>query len=136
MKDNIIEFMNKIEFINKEIAIYKDEKKGIMFPLNLGHMLTKVDYMELEKQEYEISKFQNKIEDLEYKIIDIEKPVPKNTITGKEEDKYTITTKKVSVRQVWNVVNALGTYKSFNNKEEAMKLAEEINNKIIENINK
>lgn len=131
MKDNIIEFMSKVEFVNKEIAIYKDEEKGIMFPLNLGHMLIRVDYMELEKQEYEIAKFQNKIEDLEYNIIDIEKPVPKNTITGKEEDKYTITTKKVSVRQVWNVVNALGTYKSFNNKEEAIETAKAYNKTIM-----
>lgn len=134
MKDNIIEFMNKVEMLSKEISIYKDEEKGIIFPLNTVNLLARVDYLELDKQEYTVAKFQNKIEDLSYTIEEIERPVPKNEITKKEEDKFTITTKKVSVRKVWNVSNGAGIIKSFTKKEDAIKLVEEINNKVLDKL--
>lgn len=134
MKDNIIEFMNKTEMLSKEISIYKDEEKGIIFPLNTVNLLARVDYLELDKQEYTVAKFQNKIEDLSYTIEEIERPVPKNEITKKEEDKFTITTKKVSVRKVWNVSNGAGIIKSFTKKEDAIKLVEEINNKVLDKL--
>lgn len=134
MKDNIIEFMNKTEMLSKEISIYKDEEKGIIFPLNTVNLLARVDYLELDKQEYTVAKFQNKIEDLSYTIEEIERPVPKNEITKKEEDKFTITNKKVSVRKVWNVSNGAGIIKSFTKKEDAIKLVEEINNKVLDKL--
>lgn len=127
MQDNIIEFNKKVSIINKDYAMYKDEEKGIMFPLNTVNLLARVDYLELSKEEYEKAKFEIKIEDLEYNIIEIERPVPKNTITKKDSDKYTIVNSKVKVRQVWNVSNALGIKKSFTNKEEAMELAKSLN---------
>lgn len=131
MQDNILEFMDKVEILNKDLSIYRDKEKGSIFVLNTVHLVARVDYLELDKQEYTIAKFQKKIEDLDYKIEDIDRPVPKNEITKKDEDKYTITNKKVSVRKVWNVSNGAGTYKSFTNKEDAMNLAEEINLKVI-----
>lgn len=131
MQDNILEFMDKVEILNKDLSIYRDKEKGIIFVLNTVHLVARVDYLELDKQEYTIAKFQKKIEDLDYEIEEIERPVPKNEITKKDEDKYTITNKKVSVRKVWNVSNGAGTYKSFTNKEDAMNLAEEINLKVI-----
>lgn len=127
MQDNIIEFNKKVSIINKDYAMYKDEEKGIMFPLNTVNLLARVDYLELSKEEYEKAKFEMKIEDLEYNIIETTRPVPKNTITKKDSDKYTIVDSKVKVRQVWNVSNALGIKKSFTNKEEAMQLAESLN---------
>lgn len=127
MQDNILEFNKKVSIINKDYAMYRDEEKGIMFPLNTVNLLARVDYLELSKEEYEKAKFEMKIEDLEYNIIEIERPVPKNTITKKDSDKYTIVNSKVKVRQVWNVSNALGIKKSFTNKEEAIKLAESLN---------
>lgn len=131
MQDNILEFMDKVEILNKDLSIYRDKEKGSIFVLNTVHLVARVDYLELDKQEYTIAKFQKKIEDLDYEIEDIDRPVPKNEITKKDEDKYTITNKKVSVRKVWNVSNGAGTYKSFTNKEDAMNLAEEINLKVI-----
>lgn len=127
MQDNIIEFNKKVSIINKDYAMYKDEKKGIMFPLNTVNLLARVDYLELSKEEYEKAKFEMKIDNLEYNIIETTRPVPKNTITKKDSDKYTIVESKVKVRQVWNVSNALGIKKSFTNKEEAMELAESLN---------
>ena len=127
MQDNIIEFNKKVSIINKDYAMYKDEEKGIMFPLNTVNLLARVDYLELSKEEYEKARFEMKIDNLEYNIIETTRPVPKNTITKKDSDKYTIVDSKVSVRQVWNVSNALGIKKSFKNKEEAMQLAESLN---------
>lgn len=127
MQDNIIEFNKKVSIINKDYAMYKDEEKGVMFPLNTVNLLARVDYLELSKEEYEKARFEMKIENLEYNIIETTRPVPKNTITKKDSDKYTIVDSKVSVRQVWNVSNALGIKKSFTNKEEAMQLAESLN---------
>lgn len=127
MQDNILEFNKKVSIINKDYAMYKDEEKGIMFPLNTVNMLARVDYLELSKEEYEKARFERKIDNLEYNIIETTRPVPKNTITKKDSDKYTIVDSKVKVRQVWNVSNALGIKKSFTNKEEAMKLAESLN---------
>ena len=128
METNIIDFMNNIEIINKDLSKYEDDKR--MFYLNTVNLLPRVDYYELSKEEYTKAKFEKKIEDLEYNIINVKRPVPKNVITKKEEDKYTIVDSDVAVRQVWNVLNAAGVYKSFTNKEDAFKLANEIDEKI------
>lgn len=132
MQDSIIEFTNKVEIINKDLAIYKDMEKGIIFPLNTINLLARVEYIEADKNQYETLKFQKKIEDLEYNIINIKRPVPKNEITKKEEDKTTLIDSEIAVRQIWNVSNTIGVFKSFTNKEEAIKLVEETNKKILE----
>ena len=126
------EFMENVEIFGKEFSIYEDKEKGVIFPLNTVHLLARVDYLELTKEEYASAKFQKKIEDLDYEIINVKKPVPKNEITGKDEDKFTITEKEVAVRRIWNVSNTAGAFKSYTNKEDAMEKAKEINNKIFE----
>lgn len=126
------EFMENVEILGKEFSIYTDKEKGVSFPLNTVHLLTRVDMLELTKEEYQVAKFQKKIEDLDYKIENIKKAVPKNEITGKDEDKFTITEKEVAVRRVWNVSNTAGAFKSYTSKEDAMEKSKEINNKIFE----
>lgn len=121
MKDNLIDFMSKIEIINKDLARYKDEEKGIVFSLNTIQLLPRLDYLELDKTQFETQKFEQKIDNLEYNIINVDKPASKYARTKKEEDKFVIENQKVAVRQVWNVVNALGLHKSYNNKDEALK---------------
>lgn len=126
------EFIKNTNILGKEFSIYTDEEKGVSFPLNTVNLLTRVDYLELTKEEYISAKFQKKIEDLDYEIINIKKPVPKNEITGKDEDKFTITEKEVAVRRIWNVSNTAGAFKSYTSKEDAMEKSKEINNKIFE----
>lgn len=133
MLGNIQELMSKITIRDKDFSIYEDNEKGIMFVLNTVQLLARVDYLELDKEQYKVSKFQQKIDDLEYNIVNIKKPIPKSEITGKEEDKLIITEKEVAVRQIWNVSNGLGIFKSFINKEDAFKLAKEINDNIFKN---
>lgn len=132
MSNSIEEFMDKIIVKGKDYTIYNDEEKGIIFPLNTINLLARLDYLELDKQQYEGALFQKKIEEGNYDIINIKRPVPKNEITGKDEDKTTLVDREIAVRQVWNVSNGAGVFKSFNNKEEAIKYTNEINNKVFE----
>ena len=132
MSNNIEEFMDKIIVKGKDYTIYNDDEKGIIFPLNTINLLARLDYLELDKQQYEGALFQKKIDELEYNIINIKRPVPKNEITGKDEDKTTLVDREIAVRQVWNVSNGAGVYKSFTNKDEAIKFTNEINNKVFE----
>jgi hypothetical protein len=131
MEKNLCKFNENVEILNKDFSKYSDDK-GNNFIFNTINQLAKVDYLELTKEEYQVAKFQQKIEDLDYNIINIKKPVPKNEITGKDEDRYTLTEKEVAVRQIWNVSNPYGAFKSFINKEDAIKLANDINNRLLE----
>ena len=131
MERDLCKFYENITYINKDISEYSDAK-GNRFIFNTINAIVRVDYLELTKEEYQSALFQQKIQENEYNIINIKKPVPKNEITKKDEDKFTIVEKEVAVRQIWNVSNAFGIIKSFNNKEDANKLAQEINNKVLE----
>ncbi len=134
MKDNIVDFMNKVEIINKDFARYKDEEKGVIFSLNTVQLLPRLDYLELDKTQYETSKFEQKIDNLEYNIIKVDKPSSKYARTKKEEDRFIIENQKVAVRQVWNVVNALGIHKSFTTKEEATKVYNELYDEVMQKL--
>lgn len=126
------EFMNNVEILGKEFSVYTDNEQGVLFPLNTVNILARVDYLELTKDQYVAAKFSQKIEDLDYNVVNVKKAVPKNEITGKEEDKTTIVEKEVAARQIWNVSNTAGAFKSYTNKEDAMEKAKEINDKVFE----
>lgn len=130
MERNFYKFYDNVNILGKDFSVYEDED-GNLFTLNTINLLTRVDKLELSKEEYQMAKFQQKVEDLEYNIVNIKKPVPKNEITGKDEDKFTLVDKEVAVREIWNVSNTVGIIKSFTNKEEAIKTAKEINKKIM-----
>lgn len=135
MQNDLKEFNEKVQILDEKYSTYLDKEKGVMFYLNTIQLLTRVDYLELSKEEFVKAKFEMKIDkDLEYNIINVKRPVPKNIITKKEEDKYTIVESEVAVRQVWNVTNALGFKKSFTNKDEALEFAESINKEVMEKI--
>lgn len=129
--EHLTEFMEKITILNKDIATYRDDEKGRMFEMNTISLLPRVERLELSSDEFKKAKFEMKVEDLEYDIIEVDRPVPKNTITKNDKDMYTIVNNKVKVRLVWNVSNAIGVYKSFTNKDEAMEYAENIKKDII-----
>lgn len=130
MEKDLLKFMEKVEIINKDFSRYKDEEKGIMFSFNTAQLFPTLDYLELDKTQFETGKFENKIDKLDYNIIQIEKPSSKYARTKKEEDRFVLENQKVNVRQVWNILNALGVHKSFTNKEEALKVYNEIYERI------
>jgi hypothetical protein len=130
--ENIKEFMNNIEIKTKQIAIYSNKEKGLVYPLSLATLLTRVDYLELTKQELDKALFENKVDKGDYKMYDCERLVPKYEITKIEADKYVITSKKIKATHIWNVSNQAGIHQSFESQDEAFTLCEEINNKILE----
>ena len=132
--ENLKEFMNKVDIKNKTIAIYTNKEKGLVYPLSVATLLTRVDYLELTKEELEKSKFERKVDKKDYKMYDCEKLVPKYEITKIEADKFVITSKKVKATHIWNVSNQAGIHQTFENQEDAFKLCEEINNKVLETL--
>jgi hypothetical protein len=134
MEMDLIKFNDLVDVINKDLSLYKDTEKGMMFYINTVQLLTRVEPLELDKSQYEIALFEKKIDKLDYKEEFIERPTPKNRITKKDEDKYTLVMEKVKVKKVYNVANALNVKKSFVDKEEAMKVSTEINKTILKEL--
>lgn len=134
IEESLEEFMKKVIIKNKSVAIYTNREKGLSYPMGLNHLLCRVDYLELTKDELKKAQFEQKVDNGEYEMFDCEKIVPKYEITKIEADKFTLTTKKIKATHLWNVSNQLGIHKTFTNKAEAFKLCEEINNKVCEQI--
>lgn len=131
METNLTDYMKNITLINKDISRYTNEEKGIMFHVNTIQLLARLERFEYSSEEYKIEKFKGSVEELDYDIIEIDRPTPKNTITNKDEDKYTIVNSKVKVRVIFKVSNGYGIYKCFTNKDEALEYANEININIL-----
>lgn len=139
MQENIIDFMKKVNIIDKNLSQYKDEEKGVSFFINTVNLLTKVDYLEvgteknakLKVAEYEKLLFEKKIEDLDYKKITKKDIRIKSEITGKKEDMTTLLEDEVPAVAVWNVSNSVGVKKSFIDKDEAIKFSDKINSKVL-----
>lgn len=132
IEENLKEFMDNIDIKSKQIAIYTNKEKGLVYPVSIATLLTRVDYLELTKEELEKAKFENKVDKKDYEMFDCEKLVPKYELTKIEADKFVITTKKVKATHIWNVSNQAGIHTTFENQDDAFKLCEEINNKVIE----
>lgn len=132
MKENILEFMDNVKIKDKSFASYKNYDKGIAFTFNTVNLLPKLDYLEADDKQYDVLVASKKIEDLDYKEIDTTKAVLKSEITGKEEDKNTITEKEVKAKQIWNLSNALGVYKSYVDKDDAIEEFENLTKRVME----
>ena len=68
-------------------------------------------------------------------MYDVKKRRPKSEVTKDKKDFYTIIEKQVKATQIYNVTNQIGIHTTFEDKEEAFKLFEEINNKVSEYLN-
>ena len=134
MVKDLDKFYNSLKILDKTMSIYED-KDGNYSVLPTSSLLVAVDYNEFEKNQYDLAVFNGDIpKDFKTDIKNITKPVPKYEITKKEEDRYIITEKEVAVKPVWFVINGLKIKKAFNNKEEALKKAKEINEEIIKTL--
>lgn len=132
MERDLIKFNERVTKLTKEIAKYVDEKGNYML-IPTGQLLCNVEYMELDDISYKKALFEMIIDkDVEYNKIIITKPVDKYTKTKNEKDKGTIIDAEVEVSQVWVVKNGIGLTKAFDEKEEALKLVEGLNNKYLE----
>jgi hypothetical protein len=133
--ESIIEYMARVKILNKDLSEYFNEEAGVRKVIPTPYLLCSVDYMELTDTELEKAKFNMLIDkDVEYKSKIATRPQVKYEITKNEADKNKLVDTKVKVYQVWNVSNSLKLKKSFSNKEEALKLYDEINTPILEKI--
>ena len=134
MVKDLDKFYNSLTILDKTMSIYEDED-GNYSVLPTSSLLVAVDYNEFEKNKYDIAVFEGAIpKDFKTDIKNIKRPIPKYELTKKPEDKYTLVDKEVAVKPVWFVVNTLNIKKAFNNKEEALKKAKEINEEIIKTL--
>lgn len=132
MERDLIKFNENITKLTKEIVKYQD-KKGNVALLNIGQLMCGCEYMELDEPMYKKALFENIIEkNVEYNEIKTTKVVDKSTITHNKKDQGTLIDKEVEVSQVWVVKNGLGLTKSFSNKDKALELVNELNNKYLE----
>lgn len=131
MTRNLDEFYKNIELKNKDFSIYKDNDHNYSVLPTAG-ILVAVDYNELNKQQWEVAKFNQDIpKDFESEIIEVDKTVSKYDITHKEEDKFVLTIKKEAVHKVWFVINQFKIKKAFADGKEALEYAEKINTPIL-----
>ena len=120
--------MSKVKTLCKDLCEYYDEEKGIKYLLPTSYVWARVDYFELTNDELKKAIFEeqvDKIDDLNY--IESIRRQSKYEITKREEDRWTITEAKVKVNQLWVVSNGMKIKNTFNNKEEAIKFLDEIN---------
>lgn len=128
MNKDLKNFMENLE-IRKDISKYKDDKGNIMFvPTN--NLYVSCSYLTLTEDEYNQALFNGTVNKNNYNKIKTTRPVPKNVITKKEEDKNTIVDQEIEAYQIWVVANNLGFMSSFKDKEEAIKFVENIEEKL------
>ena len=130
MERKLDKFYEKVKILNKDISEYFDEERGELFEFNTVQLLTRVEKLELDEVQLKTALFEMKVDKLVYEQDFIERPTVKERITHDPKDKYTLTMEKLKVSNVWNVTNALGIFKSFNNKEKAIQFARSINEEV------
>ena len=132
MERDLIKFNENITKETKEIAKYEDEK-GNYTLIPVAQLLCNIEYMELDEIMYKKALFEKIIEkDVVYNKIKTTKVVDKSTITHNKKDQGTLVDNEVEVSQVWVVKNGIGLTKSFDSKDKALELVNELNNKYLE----
>ena len=124
MDKDIIKFMENVE-IRAETSKYKDSKGNILYiPTNA--LYPTCSYLTLTEDEYQQALFKGQVKKDDYNKAKVQRPVSKDKVTGKEEDKLTIVEEEVEVYEIWVVSNQLGFTHSFKDVEEAIKFVEGI----------
>ena len=132
MERDLIKFNENITKVSKDICKYEDEKGNSML-IPTGQLFASSEYMELDEISYKKALFEKIIEkDVEYNKIKTTKVVDKSTITHNKKDQGTLVDNEVEVSQVWVVKNGIGLTKSFDSRDKALQLVDELNNKYLE----
>lgn len=131
MERDLIKFYENITYVNKDLAKYEDGKGNIQY-IPIPQLICSVSYEELSKEQLKQARFQQIVgKEQKFNIIDTTKVVSKETITKKPEDKFTLVDTTVAVSQIWFITNGLKIVKAFDNKDEAVKAANEINKVVL-----
>lgn len=133
-REKLSEFMNRVKILNKDLSEYFNEETGVKYLIPTSYLFSKAEYLELTNDELQVAIFNQEVDktDLKYDYIEVTRPKSKYEVTKKNEDKYTIIDSKVKVNRIWVVSNGLKFKETFNNKEDALKLVDNINDKLKE----
>ena len=129
VNEDLKSFMDNLTILNKDYSEYYNEEKGTKYMVPNSYVYARCDYLELTNDELKKERFAQNInkEPKDFNQIESTRPVSKYETTKREEDKYTIIDGKVKVNQVWRVTNGMKHIQTFNNKEEALKFLDSIN---------
>ena len=129
INEKLSDYMTKVTITSKDISEYRDEEKGIMYIVPTGQLCPNLQYLELTEQELKNEKFEMNVDKtLAYQTKKVIRPVLNEKKHKNDPD---IIDKEVEVYQIWNVVNGLNIRQSFNDKEEAIKLYDDIKEKVV-----
>lgn len=130
MDKDIIKFMDNVD-IREETSKYKDSKGNVLYiPTNA--LYPTCSYLTLTEEEYQQALFKGQVKKDNYNKVKEKRPVSKDKVTGKEEDKLTIVEKEVEVYQIWVVSNQFGFTHSFRDIDEAVDFVEDIESELKE----
>lgn len=123
-KKDLVEFNKNVEFLGNDIAKYYDEE-GNMKILSVGMLFCQVQFLKVTQQAKKVMLFNREIS----KDITFNKEF---TMVPQKDEKDPLKVKDIQmeVELMWKVQNGLGFATIFNNKEEALKVANDMNNKI------
>lgn len=129
VNEDLKSFMDNVTILDKDFSEYFNKETGTKYIVPNSYLYARCDYLELTNDELKKERFAQNInkEPKEFNQIESTRPVPKYETTKREEDKYTIIDGKVKVNQIWRVTNGMKYIQTFNNKDEALKLLDEIN---------
>ena len=129
VNEDLKSFMDNLTILNKDFSEYYNKDKGTKYMVPNSYIYARCDYLELTNDELKKERFAQNInkEPKDFNVIESTRPVSKYETTKREEDKYTIIDGKVKVNQIWRVTNGMQFKQTFNNKEEALKFLDSIN---------
>jgi hypothetical protein len=133
MTKDILEFNSNIQFVEGrgDLCKYVDAK-GNYFLLPLAQLFLNCEYIELNEPNFKAMQFNGELDkELEYEKITAKTFKDKFEVTKNAKDKGTIVEADEEVSRVWIVRNGFKLAKTFNNMEEAHKLVNEFNDKLI-----
>lgn len=116
------EFYNNVKLKNN-LLFYEDEEGNVRIYSSIA-LLASCAYLEVTEEQKKVMIFNKEI-----KKTDEFNKIKKVTQVAKKDDPTTIVDKEIEVYQMWKVVNGAQVFKVFNNKEEALKVVHDINDK-------
>jgi hypothetical protein len=132
IEKDLDKFWNNVQIFSKELSKYEDNKKGIVAMLPTPQLFVSCDYKNWSEPQYKQALFNREIaKDLKLNSIKITTQIDKSVKTKKDKDKGIIIDEEINGFEAWQVKNGIGIVKTFNNKEDALKLVNEINDKIM-----
>lgn len=129
VNEDLKSFMDNLTILNKDYSEYFNKETGTKYMVPNSYIYARCDYLELTNDELKKERFAQNInkEPKDFNVIESTRPVSKYETTKREEDKFTIIDGKVKVNQIWRVTNGMKYIQTFNNKEEALKFLDSIN---------